>query len=402
MPSVRKGIKVFLRILLITIVALLGYFMSFGPKYAYRVMVWQDSDYDDYLKFKSVPIKKAAQPFEFISANAGQESQSIREFQQHPEVQNMIEFMERTDTYAFLIIKNDTLLFEYYAEGNDRTSLQTSFSTAKSFLSVLIGLAIEDNYIRGVNDRITRYLPELRESDGRFKNITIEDLLRMRSSIAYSSETKFPFMTMDAPRTYYHPDLRKVALEMTEIDPDLNGKFHYNNYNALLLGLILERATNRSISNYMEERLWKRIGTEFDASWSTDEHGFEKMESGLNARAIDFAKMGRLILNNGQFEGEQILKAKWVDRSTQPIDTLSPGRNGGWGYSYMWWSIPQEERNAEIFANGRYGQFIYISPDTGVIIIRHGLRGAHLGDYDWTRIFSAYAESIYSKKLPNH
>ena len=387
MRSLKKGLKVLLSAIFLAFIGLTGYLLSYGPSYAYRVMVWQDADYDDYQKFDSNPIARSETPFHFHDGDNTSKDRFLTSIESHPEVNELSQFLTSTQTYAFLVIRNDSILFEYYAEGMDRSTLQTSFSVSKSILSLATGLAIDNGNIRSVKDRITKYLPELRQRNHRFRKITLEDLLRMRSGIGYSSDTKFPFVDQDAPRTYYHPDLRTVALKMTRIDPSLDGKFHYNNYNPLLIGLILERTTNKSISSLIESGIWKRIGAEYDASWSTDNNSFEKMESGFNARPIDFAKIGRLILNNGYFNEQEVISSDWIQRSTIPRDTLQPDRTGGWGYGYFWWSVPQEDQEAKIFGNGRFGQFLYVSPDSNTIIIRHGLRGGDVGDYDWTDIF---------------
>ena len=201
-------------------------------------------------------------------------------------------FLAKNRTQAFIVIQDDAILYEQYFNGASRDSIVTSFSTAKSFTSTLIGIAISEGYIHSVDDPITDYLPELAERDPAFANITIRDLLMMSSGIKY---VEFPFVNGDDAKTYYYPDLRQLALEDTHIVGLPGEQFHYNNYHPLLLGMILERATGTSVANYLQEKIWKPVGMEYPGSWSLDEHGFEKMESGINARAIDFAKFGRLV-----------------------------------------------------------------------------------------------------------
>ena len=133
----------------------------------------------------------------------------------------------------------------------------------------------------------------------------------MASGIRYE-ERGMPWS--DDALTYYGTDLRAAAVSSTITGPP-GRVFHYNNFHPLLLGLVLERTTGVPVSNYLQERLWKRLGMEAPASWSLDSErsGFEKLESGLNARAIDFAKFGRLYLNRGHWEGEQsFLPAGWT------------------------------------------------------------------------------------------
>jgi CubicO group peptidase (beta-lactamase class C family) len=199
---------------------------------------------------------------------------------------NFDKFLVSTGTTAFIIIKDDTVLYEKYFNGYQRDSIGTSFSMAKSITSALIGVAIDEGLIASVDDPITRYIPELKEKDFRFDNITIKNLLTMSSGLRYVEEG-LPWS--DDTRTYYDTNLRSLALS-SKIEEAPGKRFHYNNYNPLLLGMILERVTHKPVSQYLEDKIWKPLGMDAPASWSldSDASGFEKMESGINARAIDF------------------------------------------------------------------------------------------------------------------
>jgi CubicO group peptidase (beta-lactamase class C family) len=171
-----------------------------------------------------------------------------------------------------------------------------------------------------------------------------------------------------------------------------------------LLGMILERATGMSVAEYLETRIWQPIGMEYDGSWSLDSEGFEKMESGVNARAIDFAKFGRLYLNNGNWDGTQVIPAEWVAQSTRP-DALPeavdyypdefPFKSGDGYYGYLWWGLRREETSYDFMARGNLGQYIYISPQKNLIIIRNG---ESYGEFDraqgWLEMFYQFASSI--------
>ncbi len=165
------------------------------------------------------------------------------------------------------MIQNDTILYEKYFNGASRDTIVTSFSCAKQWDSALIGAAIDDGYIQSVDDPITDYLPELAERDPAFSEITIYDLLRMSSGIEYDG---LGGLDGDDSKTYYYPDLRKLALEETTVVDSPGSGFLYNNYHPLLLGIILERATGMSVTDYLEARIWQPIGMEFDGSWSLD------------------------------------------------------------------------------------------------------------------------------------
>ena len=287
--------------------------------------------------------------------------------------ENIDQFLERNGTVVFLVIKNDKLLFERYYNGYAHTSICTSFSTVKSFVSAMIGIALHEKLIERLDDSITRYLPELTTSH--WPNITIRHLVSMSSGLKYSTGGFFPWS--DEPRVYYSLDLRKLAAQ-TKIIETPGTRFHYNNYNLVLLGMLLERVTGGTVSNYLQEKIWKPLGMEFPASWSLDsqQRGMEKMESGLNARAIDFAKFGRLFLRRGEWNGKQVIPESWVVEST----TVEPGAK--WtNYKYLWWIL--RSGKGRFMAVGNLGQFIYIAPDKDCIILRFG-RGK---PQNWQRVY---------------
>jgi CubicO group peptidase (beta-lactamase class C family) len=200
----------------------------------------------------------------------------------------------------------------------------------------------------------------------------------MASGLRYE-ENSLPWG--DDAQTYYSTDLRELALEDTEIIEPPGTRWLYNNYNPLLLGMILERATGMPVAEYLERRLWKPLGSEFGASWSMDSErsGFEKMESGLNARAIDFAKLGVLYLNGGDWEGREILPRSWVETSTGP--QAAPH------YGYWWWVEP----DGSFLARGNHGQLVYVDPSRGLVMARSGTTD---GDVDWPAVLAGLAERI--------
>jgi CubicO group peptidase (beta-lactamase class C family) len=167
--------------------------------------------------------------------------------------------------------------------------------------------------------------------------------------------------------------------------------FKYNQYHPLLLGLILERTTGRTVCTYTSEKIWQPLGTEFPATWSLDstKHGFEKMESGLNGRAIDFAKFGSLFLHQGTWNGKQLISQKWVIESTEPDPTdtrrwLShqDWKNAGGYYKYMWWGIPREGGGYAYAAHGHLGQLIAVFPEERAVVVRFGKTDGPVDSWD--------------------
>ena len=177
----------------------------------------------------------------------------------------------------------------------------------------------------------------------------------------------------DPANTYHGIDLRTAVLTKPGIVDSPGTVFHYNDWNVVLLGLILERSSGMTVSEYTETRLWQPMGAEAQGSWSLDseQHGFEKMFVGVNGRAIDLAKLGWIYLNAGKNGSNQVVSAEWVDEATRTDTTTDPAAD----YQYLWWI---DEANDAYFANGDHGQFIYVDPTAEVVIVRQG----RTGDFD--------------------
>ena len=157
----------------------------------------------------------------------------------------------------------------------------------------------------------------------------------------------------------------------------------------------------RVVAEYLQEKIWLPLDMEYDASWSLDENGFEKMESGINARAIDFAKFGRLYLNNGFWEDRQVVPQEWVRESTQPAGSLPDGYYpdsmelpaADLFYKYLWWDIQRDETRYDFAARGNHGQFIYVSPDKNLVIVRNCEKYC-VSFSDWMSLFYQFADTI--------
>ena len=369
-------------ILVALVVGLLVIPLFFYPfEYVRRVVFWAGADVDDYQKFPERKMEKSGSLFRF---SAGFEESKVRlGFHEAGRMDDLDRFLAANGTQAFIVIRDDKVLYERYFNGARRDSIVTSFSVAKSFLSGLVGIAIAEGKIKGVEEPITRYLPELADRDPRFSKITLRHLLMISSGIRYA---EFPFFHGDDAKTYYFPDLRRLALDETRIAGPPGLSFHYNNYHPLLLGLILERITREKVAGYLEEKIWKPLGMEFPGSWSLDSvsSGFEKMESGINARAIDFAKFGRLFLRKGDWGGKQVIPAHWVEESTAEDPSLDRAayypKKGSFAalpdqyYKYFWWGMRRGGGKDDFFARGNHGQFIYAAPSKNLLIVRNGER----------------------------
>lgn len=375
--------------------------------YLYRYVFWglrhQISPSDDYKLFAYHRVENAA-PAHFISTPVS--LPSTVEYRDGDSIKRveLDSLLRNTGTHAFIIVRDDKLLYEAYFNGYRRDSLCISRSMAKSFTSALVGIAIGEGFIKSVNDPIVNYLPEL---EGRgFDPITIRHLLTMQSGIRYRIT---PLPWDEDAIAYFYPDLRQLLLDDMAIAEPPGKAFHYTDYNTLLLGLILARTTHRSPSAYLAEKIWKPLGMEYPAIWSIDgmADGFELMHAALNARAIDFAKFGRLYLNGGNWNGRQLVPAQWVYDSTKrapnqptPWETYIEWPELGGYYKYQWWGLSRGSNDYSFLAWGRYGQFIFVSPRTRLVIVRTaGETG--IEPQQWPLVFQSIADQMGLREQSN-
>ena len=372
-------------------------FAIYSPKYMLRILTNGESKITDYTLFPERVIAKGSVPYIYAQEpDASFDTLTVTYEAAGGQTKSaaLLEAASGNDTTAFLVIHKDKLVFERYGSGYQRDSVNTSFSSVKSLDSLLIGLAIQDGYIQSVQQPITGFLPEFIGTP--FEKITLENLLTMRSNIDYREGL---FWFSDDAKTYYAPDLQTLALTRLREDKSYHGQFHYNNYHPLLLGIILSRATGKAPAEYFSEKVWQKIGAEFDASWSLDSEktGFEKMESGLNFRAIDYAKLGSMLLHEGSVNGQEIINKEWIKESTIAKNPLTMADSDSAflaernvSYQYMWYSIKNAKGGHDFFAAGKYGQFLYVSPENETVIVR---TGHDTGDVLWwPDIFKTVAE----------
>ncbi len=312
------------------------------------------------------------------------------------------ENLKNTQTASFIVIKNDSIVYEKYFDGFTGQTLFPSFSIAKSFVSTLVGIAYEEGNIKSLQEPIINYLPELLKNDSRFKEITIQHLLDMRSGIKWS-EGGYGLKD-DAIKLGFRPNMwshiKKIKIESSPKDDS-----DYKSINTMLLGIIIKRATGKNLVEYLQEKIWQPLGMETTATWNTDKKGLPITYGGLNATARDFAKLGSLFLKQGSWNGHQIISKQWINNSVNE-DTMfvyKGYRNQWWGesaYSYFKDSaeaVVFKNRGANIskvnktknglffvakqtnnfYAQGILGQFVYVVPDKNIVIVRTGHYWSH-------------------------
>jgi len=350
-----------------------------------RFFIYNFAGTNDHTKFPSRPLPAAEQPFHYPAAavEVGPRT-ATSDGREVPFEQ----FLEEHATVAFLVIHRDTIKYERYFKGYDPSRIHTSFSMAKSVISMLIGCAIDDGSITSVEQPVSDFVPELRANG--FDKVTLEHVLQMTSGLDLDESYVNPFGS--AAKLYYGRRLYK-NMARSKLKRAPGERFEYVSGNSQLLGLILERALRskgdqRTLTAYLSDKLWKPLGMEYTSSWSIDrkEGGIEKTFCCINAPARDLAKLGSLYLHKGMWHGERLVPAEWVEQSTAVNTTQGSAAY----YQYQWW-LPSME--GDFMAQGILGQFIYVDPSRELVIVRLGKK---YGGVAWPSIFRSVAP-LYDK-----
>ena len=347
-----------------------------------RYVWWNYADIHDCDKFPVIPIQRPTFSKSFIQSHTETKIPIPDSFDLGIQKASLASFLEAQKTVAFLVIRNDTLLYERYFDGFSRESVLPSFSVAKSFVSALIGIAVRDGKIRSVDQPVTDFIPEL--ADNGFRKVTIKDLLEMRSGIRFKETYTSPFAEMS--KFYYGLDLRRYTLKLsTQTSP--GETYNYQSANTQLLAIVLERATGMRMPDYFAEKIWKPMGSEYTASWSVDsKHNMEpKAFCCINARAVDFAKFGQLYLNHGIAGNDTVVPASWISESLKITNNSRDSQ--GYPYTYHW----RVTDNGDFFAKGILGQYIYVCPAKKIVIVRFGEKST---DFVWARFFRDLIKSL--------
>ena len=274
------------------------------------------------------------------------------------------------NTHAFLVFQDGKLLFEKYWDGYTTQTLSGSFSAAKSIISLLIGIAVDEGKIKSLNDYAGDYLPYFKTNG--LEKIRIKDLLTMSSGTNYDESDK-GYFSMNASAYYGDDEAYMVSQMQRKEDPGVF--WQYRSGDTQVLGLIVSQVFGKSISALVSERFMKPMGAEVDALWLLD--GDQKNEKAFccfNAIARDYARFGQLILNKGSWNGKQIVSPQYVAEATTPAKYLkdrSENNNPVDYYGYQYWMIEHNGIRA-VSQNGLFGQYVYIIPEKNAVVVRLG------------------------------
>ena len=349
-----KKTRIFLYVVLILFTGWL-----FMPYYLRTALTYWYPGIDDYKIFENRVVAASPNPVPWPKGrnyNAQELSQQLKDTLEHYE------------SIAYLVIQDDSIVFEKYWEGYGTDSHSNSFSAAKSIVSLLIGAAIDEGKIKSVNEPAFHFLPHL---TGKLdKELTIRDLLTMSSGSNWDESYSSPMsMTTQA---YYGEDLRALS-EKIHIVEQPGKYFNYKSGDTELLSLIVRAATGKTLGDYASEKLWQPMGAEHDALWSLDKKdGVEKAYCCFNSNARDFARFGKLILNHGSFNGKQLISEKYISEATSPAKYLLDDEGKPLDfYGYQWW-IMKANGKYHPYMRGILGQYVIVVPEKNAIIVRLG------------------------------
>ncbi|TBW27796.1 serine hydrolase [Gramella sp. KN1008] len=291
-------------------------------------------------------------------------SDSIQEWPLHNEynevnaTQTLDSLNQELETAAFLIIKNDSIWFEKYYNGYDEKSKTNSFSMAKSIVTALMFKAIQDGYIENINQPVADFFPKFD------KRLTVGDLSSMSSGLNWNENYYNPFGS--TARAYFGKDIREQILELEVIETP-GEEFEYLSGNTQLLGMVIEKATGKSLSEYLSKSFWKPLGMNDNALWQLDseENEMEKAYCCISSNARNFAKFGKLFINYGEWKERRVLDSSFVALASEPRFEDSPH------YGYGFWL--SDHKGKEIFyMRGVLGQYIIVIPEDDIVIVRLG------------------------------
>jgi CubicO group peptidase (beta-lactamase class C family) len=263
---------------------------------------------------------------------------------------------------GIVVLHDGKLRLERYALGHGPDGRWVSFSVAKSLTSTLVGAAIKDGYISGVDEAVTRYIPELRDSA--YDGVTVRQLLTMTSGARWNED--YTDVKADVALIYSTPvdpgmDATVSYMRKLSRDVEPGRKWHYNTGETNLIGVLVARATKKDLAAYASEKIWAPYGMEREAAWMLDRSGHEQGGCCIVATTRDYARFGQFVLDGARIDGQPVVADGWLEAATRKqVDIGEPGG----GYGYQWWT-----RDNGIFnAFGIHGQQIHIDPARRLVV----------------------------------
>lgn len=338
------------------------------PTYMREALIHWYPDISDTYIFSSHTVRKADICWDFP------EARDFNSYQMTPEENK---YLDQYGTVAYLVIQNDSVLYEEYRDGWTPETLSNIFSATKSIVGLLIGIAYDEGYIESLDDKVSKYLPEFKEEDK--DKITIRHLLTMSSGLDW--DEAYTALISKTTEAYYGDNIRDLVMNL-EVAEEPGKKYSYKSGDTQILSFVLEAALNKghkekesvTISDYAQEKLWQPVQACNDALWNLDrEGGDEKTYCCFNTTARDMAHLARLILHNGNWNGKQVISEKYLQEAISPAVYLENEFGDGQldYYGFQIWIMHYKGMQFPAF-RGLGGQYIFAIPQKNAIVVRLG------------------------------
>lgn len=335
------------------------------PTYMREALIYWYPDISDTYIFASNTVSKADSCWDFPEA---------RDFNTYKMTPEENKFMDQYGTVAYLVIQNDSVIYEEYRDGWTPETLSNIFSATKSIVGLLTGIAHDEGYIESLDDQVSKYLPEFKEGDK--DKITVRNLLTMSSGLNW--DEAYTALVSKTTQAYYGDDIRDLVMNLDVVE-EPGKKYSYKSGDTQLLSFVLEAALAKAnhpmtISEYAQEKLWKPVQACNDALWNLDrEGGVEKTYCCFNTTARDIAHLARLVLNNGNWNGKQIISEQYLQEAISPAvylqNEFGDGRLNYYGFQI--WIMHYKGFQFPAF-RGLGGQYIFTIPQKNAIVVRLG------------------------------
>ncbi len=344
------------RILLYIAVFIVGVIVL-SPEHYKRAIVYGHVNIDDYKIFSNRLVQNAEPlPWQHDTAyNTAKINPAL------------LDEFNRFGTTAFVVIHNKQILHEEYWDGGSDTTRSNSFSAAKSIVSLLIGCLIDEGKIKNTDQPVTDFIPGFKTNGF---TLRIKDLLTMSSGIEW--DEGYSSLFSPTTKAYYGRNLANQMLSL-KVKTEPGKVFEYQSCNTQLLSMIIEKASGKTLSDYASAKLWKPLGAEHPALWCLDQKdGIEKAYCCFNSTASDFARIGQMVLDSGQFNNHQVVSKAYLEQATTAATWLK-GEDGSPldYYGYQFWMLTYKGHKV-VYARGILGQYIFTIPSLNAVVVRLG------------------------------
>lgn len=349
----------------LAVVAVLVVAYACLPYYARQALIYWYPDIDDLTLFERDTLRAADSCWQWPAAR------DYNAYQMPPADERYLDSMR---TVAFLVIQHDSVVYEEYRDGWNDTLTSNLYSATKSIVSFLVGIAWGEGKIGSIDDPVGKYIPAFRE--GRRGEVTIRHLLTMSAGLSWDESYSSLFSV--TTQGYYGNNLYELVTGL-DVVREPGRQFLYCSGETQLLAFVVEAATGRSLADYAEEKLWRSVQASNNAYWLLDKaKGDEKAFCCFHTTARDVARLARLMLHDGTWEGRQVVPREYMREAIRPASYLLDewGRDSLDYYGFQVWQLHYRGQVIPYF-RGMLGQYIYALPDRDAIVVRLGHRQAY-------------------------